>query len=65
MRLRGCKPGVWIDGVQAVSAELDDVVTPAEIAALEVYTSWAGIPAEFEDRSGKNCGAILVWTRVN
>lgn len=63
VRLRGCKPGVWVDGVQAIGAELDDVTTPAEIAAMEVYNSWAGIPPEFEDRGGKNCGAIIVWTR--
>ncbi len=64
VRLRGCKPSVWIDGVQAQGAELDDVTRPSDIDGIEVYSSWSGIPRQFGDRGGRSCGAILVWTRI-
>lgn len=64
VRLRGCKPAVWIDGVQAHAAELDDVTRPSDVDGIEIYNSWAGIPPQFSDKTGKNCGAILVWTRI-
>lgn len=64
VRVRGCKPSVWIDGVQAQGAELDEVTRPSEIEGLEVYSSYSGVPPEYGGRGGRNCGAILVWTRI-
>jgi len=64
VRVRGCKPSVWLDGVQAQGAELDDVTRPSEIEGIEVYSAWSGVPPQFADRGGRNCGAILVWTRI-
>lgn len=64
IRLRGCRPKVWIDGVPIRDVELDEVMTPGEIAGLEVYTWPGGIPPEYSDRDTRNCGAILVWTRL-
>ena len=64
VRIRGCRPGIWIDGIQANNAELDEVTRPDEIAAMEVYASSGGIPPEYRDRAGRNCGAIFVWTRI-
>ena len=64
VRVRGCKPSVWIDGVQAQGAELDDVTRPSDIDGIEIYSSWSGVPPQFADRGGRNCGAILVWTRI-
>ena len=65
VRIRGgCRPSIWVDGVQAVNAELDEVTTPGDIEGIEVYGSWAGIPPQYNDRTGKGCGAILVWTRI-
>jgi carboxypeptidase family protein/TonB-dependent receptor-like protein len=65
VRFRGCRyaPLVWLDGVRLQGAELDDVAKPADIAAMEVYPSSAGIPAQFMDRSNSGCGTILIWTR--
>lgn len=63
VRVRGCRPGIWIDGIQANNAELDEVTRPDEIEGMEVYASSAGIPPEYRDRAGRNCGAIFVWTR--
>lgn len=64
VRVRGCKPAIFLDGIQAVGAELDDVTRPNEIDGMEVYSSWAAIPPQFNDRMGGKCGAIIVWTRI-
>ena len=56
-------PLVWVDGVRAKGAELDDVTQGEDIAAIEVYPALAGIPAQFFDRSAV-CGTILVWTKT-
>jgi hypothetical protein len=61
--LRGCQPMVWVDGMRAPGAELDDVARPGDIAGMEVYPSNAGLPAEYQDRNNRMCGAIMVWTR--
>ncbi len=63
VRLRGCRPAIFMDGVQAMNAELDEVARPSDIEGMEIYSSWAGVPPQFVDRSGRSCGAILVWTR--
>jgi hypothetical protein len=62
LRIRGCAPLVWIDGVRIPNSQIDEVVTPSDVAALEVYSSFAGIPAQYFDRSA-TCGTILVWSR--
>jgi len=36
MRIRGCQPMVWIDGSRVPGAELDEVIHPSEIAAIEL-----------------------------
>lgn len=64
VRVRGCRPAIFLDGVQAVGAELDDVTKPGDIDGMEIYSSWAAIPPQFNDRQGGNCGAIIVWTRI-
>jgi hypothetical protein len=44
-------------------AELDDVVQPGDVAAIEVYRDFAGVPAQYFTRTA-TCGTILVWTKV-
>jgi len=61
--LRGCQPMVWVDGMRAPGAELDDVARPADVAAMEIYPSNAGLPPEYQDRNNRMCGAIIVWTK--
>jgi hypothetical protein len=61
--LRGCQPMVWVDGMRAPGAELDDVARPSDIAGMEVYPSNAGLPAEYQDRNNRMCGAIMIWTK--
>jgi hypothetical protein len=60
---RNCKPMVWVDGMRAPGAELDDVARPMDVAGLEVYPSSAGLPPQYQDRNNRMCGAIMVWTR--
>lgn len=62
VRVRGCSPLVWIDGVRMPGAELDEVARPSDIAAMEIYNSFAGIPSQFFDRTA-TCGTIVLWTR--
>jgi hypothetical protein len=72
VRLRGCGirgssaervgPLVWVDGVRLPGAEIDDVTAGMDIAGIEVYNSFAGVPAQYLDRTAV-CGTILVWTK--
>ena|SRR2546423_4113549 len=64
IRIRGCQPMVWVDGQRVPGAELDDVIQPTEIAAIEFYPSNAGIPAQYQERQNRLCGLVLVWTRT-
>jgi hypothetical protein len=62
VRLRGCAPTLWLDGMPLRGIEVDDVVFPLDVAGVEVYRSQAGTPPQFMDMGG--CGAIVVWTRI-
>jgi hypothetical protein len=62
VRLRGCAPTIWLDGMPLRGAEIDEVVLPFDVAGIEVYRSQAGMPVQFTNMS--SCGAIVVWTRL-
>jgi hypothetical protein len=62
VRIRGCVPTVWLDGLAVRGAQLDEIVRPNDVAAVEVYRSSAGLPPQFA--SMNSCGAIVVWTRI-
>ena len=64
----GCRnANVYLDGVRVIrdggGAEdsIDNFVTPAEIAGIEVYRGASELPAEFGGAVGR-CGAIVIWT---
>lgn len=60
LRLRNqCRPGVWLDGVRLGVADIDGLVTPPAMEALEVYHGFE-LPVEF---GVDPCGGILLWTR--
>jgi len=61
--LRGCKPTIFLNGMKAYGAELDEVAYPSDVAGIEIYLSWAGLPPQYQDRENPGCGAIIVWTR--
>ena len=64
IRIRDCQPMVWLDGQRVPGAELDEVIQPSDIAAIEFYSSNAGTPAQYLERGNRLCGLILVWTRT-
>jgi len=64
-----CFMDVYIDGALVYDSRhpengLFDVntVSPAHIAGIEVYSSAAQVPAKY-NRTGGNCGIVLIWTR--
>ena len=61
--IRGCSPVVWVDGARMQDAQVDDVVEPQDVAAVEIYRSFSGLPSQYFDRSA-NCGTIIVWTKI-
>lgn len=63
IRIRECQPMVAIDGQRSPGAELDEVISPGDIAAVEFYPSSAGVPAQYLERGNRLCGLILVWTK--
>lgn len=63
VRIRGCRPLLWMDGQRVPGAELDEVARPSDIAGMEFYASNAGIPAEFMDKDNGACGIIVVWSK--
>ena len=64
IRIRGCQPMVWLDGQRVPGAELDEVITAGDIAGIEFYTSTAGTPAQYMERTNRACGTVLVWTKA-
>jgi outer membrane receptor for monomeric catechols len=62
--LRGfCTPDVYLDGIpQPGAEELDNLIMPFDIEAIEVYRSASEVPARYTT-AGSNCGVILLWTR--
>jgi hypothetical protein len=64
VRVRNCRPTVWLDGVRLPGAELDEVTSVDDVAAVEIYKSLAGLPQQFIDRTNP-CGAIRIWSRTH
>ncbi len=62
VKIRGCSPFIYVDGLRAAGAELDDVVQGSSVAAMEIYSSQAGVPPQYADRRA-TCGTILVWLK--
>ena len=72
VRLRNCGvrgesadrvgPLVWVDGVRLPGVELDEITQGSDVAAIEVYNSFAGVPVQYFDRTAV-CGTILIWTK--
>jgi len=62
VRMRGCRPNLFLDGMRAAGAEVDELISVGDIGAMEIYTSMAGVPPQYQERTNP-CGAILFWTR--
>lgn len=56
-----CEPSIYVDGfLQSEGAAAD--IMPSDIGGIEVYTSPAMVPAEYQGGL-TGCGVILIWTR--
>lgn len=59
-----CTASIYIDGLffpDMSTEDIDDVVAPARIAGIEIY-SYATVPAQFA-QSTSACGSIVIWRR--
>jgi hypothetical protein len=62
-----CYPQIYLDGslmryAPPNDVQLDDIISPDQIEAIEVYRSAAELPAQYNG-SNSACGAILIWSR--
>jgi hypothetical protein len=58
----GQRPGTTTDFMEYTgTADLEYVVNPRDVKAIEVYPRDAGIPVEFDDPND-GCGSIVIWT---
>lgn len=58
---RECAPNVFVDGLRVRSTDLDLMTTPDRVVGMEVYTSIADVPPEYNVGNSR-CGVIVVWT---
>ncbi len=58
-----CGPSIWIDGMQLFDSDLDVLVHPQDVEAIEVYRGFAETPPQFSGGFDDRCGAIVIWTR--
>lgn len=56
-----CEPTIFINGSPGMGARDLNTILPSEIEGIEVYTSAALTPIEYQRHTG--CGAILLWLK--
>jgi hypothetical protein len=55
-----CQPNVYLDGVRIYDiGNLDGLVMPNDVAAVEAYAGAAGAPPQYHS---EGCGSIVIWT---
>jgi hypothetical protein len=60
-----CPVQVFVDGMRAsrdAEVFIDDLVTPLDVEAIEIFRGLATIPPEFLTPDAR-CGVIAIWTR--
>jgi len=62
-----CFPRVFLDGMQfspggSVPTEIDRLLHPEDVEAIEIYKSAMEVPGRFGG-SGATCGVIAIWSR--
>lgn len=60
----GCPMTVYLDRVRIAqgSYDVNQVVLPQHVAAIELYPRAIGAPPEFQAHNG-TCGIVLIWTK--
>jgi len=57
-----CLPNLFIDGIPSDPSEIDVLVDPMDVEAVEFYSGGAQTPAQYSG-SEAACGVVLIWTR--
>jgi hypothetical protein len=60
---RDCEPTIFVNGSPGMGARDLDTILPSEIEGIEIYSSAAFTPPEYQRHTG--CGAILLWLRTD
>jgi hypothetical protein len=66
IRGRGnCTPAIFLDGMPLFNGadELDQIVRPSEVMAMEIYQALGTMPAQYAGLQANGCGAIGIWTK--
>jgi hypothetical protein len=61
-----CRIALFINGIQVQARSgsgVDELVTPQDLAGIEVYNGIGGVPAELIAGSSNNCGTVALWTK--
>lgn len=69
-----CQPAIFIDGIEQgqtpmgrgqMDIDLDMIVSPLDIKAIEVYSFGSRVPEQFQSmRNVAACGSVVIWTRL-
>ena len=59
---RDCPPQYWLDGIPLQNGGADEF-SPTNVEAIELYSSPATTPPQFNTRSA-TCGTVVVWSRL-
>lgn len=66
LRGEGCRAAVYLDGISwgvgGGGIEVDDLVRPGDVEAIEIYSNALEAPGRYAGPSAR-CGVILIWTR--
>lgn len=57
-----CAPAVFLNGlfVNIEDGDLDLIINPKDVRAVELYARTSSIPLQFQTRTG--CGSVVIWT---
>jgi hypothetical protein len=57
-----CAPAIFLNGlyVNIEDGDLDNIINPKDVRAIELYSRIASIPLQFQTRNG--CGSAVIWT---
>ncbi len=57
-----CIPAIFLNNMRVMNDDgnLDNLVNPQEVRAVEIYSRTASVPIQFQATNG--CGSIVIWT---
>ncbi|AMW04192.1 carboxypeptidase regulatory-like domain-containing protein [Gemmatimonas phototrophica] len=57
-----CAPAIFLNGmlVNIEDGDLDNIINPKDVRAVELYARTSSIPLQFQTRNG--CGSAVIWT---